>query len=149
MDRQNNSKKKKQIAKIIGALTSLGILIALILNTTQLFDRFCNNDVTPPQDDTSTAFIETKHIPSKKPPKENEVVKESLDVKIEVLIEEARKVKSKSQKNCRDKYLEAYELLSESQKNKQFINSINNSTSSIDFVTQNNLLDSFFVSLKY
>jgi hypothetical protein len=149
MARPNNKKKNTLIVKIISAITSLGIIVALILNSTQLFDRFkCNTEGQKNVDTLSTS--DTFKFPIKTPQVYGkEDVEGYLNERILLLIEEARRDKLISITNSRNKYLEAYDLLPDSQKNKQFINSIKNSIISKDFATQINYLDSFFVSLKY
>jgi hypothetical protein len=150
MTRQNNSKKKNLLIKIISTITTLGILVALILNSTQLIDRFKSNKVTQKNGDSLPISTYITKLPIKTPQVyKKEDVKEKQNERIKILIEEARRNKSISTTDSRNKYIEAYELLPESQKNRQFINSIKNSIISKDFGTQTNYLDSFFVSLKY
>ncbi len=149
MASQNNRKKNILPVKIISIIAFLGVLIALIVDTAQLIDIFKSNKEPKIIEVTPTFKADTTKSVEKKPKVNQGEPDKKINEKIAFLLEEARRVKSKSPNNSRTKYLEAYELLPESQKNRQFINSINYSTSSIDFVTQNNLLDSIFVSLKY
>ncbi|HEY5590147.1 MAG TPA: hypothetical protein VIK55_03935 [Paludibacter sp.] len=148
MARQNNRKKNILLVKTISTITFLGVLVALILNTTQLMDIFKSNK-EPKKIEVMPSFPTDTTKSVKKTSQVNKVeLDKKRKEKIVLLLNEARVNKSITDYS-RKKYLEAYDLLPISQKNEKFINSIKNSTISKDFGAQVNYLESYFDSLKY
>jgi hypothetical protein len=133
--------------KIVRKRKLFMVAITIILITT----TFCILSIPDKTEKLSTlSLIENKIkpsvIPSYKRQGNKEEQKPEKNKEIERLVDEARELDGKSTTAALKKFEQAYKLLSETQKNRTFINSIKDYT---DFKTQVNHYNAFFKSLNY
>jgi hypothetical protein len=144
-------KKKRRLIRffLLSIIPTIGVLVALIYNSTELYDKFWPKKKKSGKTDctiVSTDSMERSQLQKGSPPRNFEQLRRDS---IEIIIREARAIRGASTHEARKLYLKAYELLPDTQKNEDFITSVKNSTISPDFETQANHLDSFFRSLNY